>query len=210
VTSLKHRDRSASQLGTIYWIYWSTSGNSTLSVRRPRRLSVERTRQLGRQPSVSDLQALVSDGAAAARFIEESRQQAALIDPNDILYSQEVTLIFKNILQTPGTVEVRDSSLRYSYETIHRCADFAIEVTEQSATGPRLKADSVLRFPITCPICGDETLFLASAAKITNALATGVPIWLIVECCGGVEWIASASEVDQITQYATIFRPGLD
>jgi homoserine O-acetyltransferase len=87
VTSLKHRDRSASQLGTIYWIYWGTSGNSTLSVRRPRRLSVERTRQLGRQPSVSDLQALVSDGAAADRFIEESRQQAALIDPNDILYS---------------------------------------------------------------------------------------------------------------------------
>jgi hypothetical protein len=101
---------------------------------------------------------------------------------------QEVTLIFKNILQTPGTVELRDSSLRYS----------------------RLKADSVLRFPITCPICGDETLFLASAAKITNALATGVPIWLIVECCGGVEWIASASEVDQITQYTTIFRPGLN
>lgn len=161
------------------------------------------------------------DGAAADRFIEGSRQQAALIDPNDILLDrgsspwrgnrrQEVTLIFKNILQTPGTVEVRDSSLRYSYETIHRCADFAIEVSEQSATGPRLKADSVLRFPITCPICGDETLFLASAAKITNALATGVPIWLIVECCGGVEWIASASEVDQITQYATIFRPGLD
>ena len=70
--------------------------------------------------------------------------------------------------------------------------------------------NSTLRFPITCPICGDETLFLASAAKITNALATGVPIWLIVECCGGVEWIASASEVDQITQYAITFRPGLD
>jgi hypothetical protein len=112
-------------------------------------------------------------------------------------------------LQTPGTVQVRDSSLRYSYETIHCCADFAI-VTGQSVTGRRLTVDSVLRFPITCPICGDETLFLASAAKITNALATGVPIWLIVECCGGVEWIASASEVDQITQYATIFRPGLD
>jgi hypothetical protein len=123
---------------------------------------------------------------------------------------QEVTLIFKNILQTPGTVDVCNSSPGSSYETIYRRADFAIEVTEQSAMGPRLKADSALRFPITCPICGDETLFLASAAKIANALATGVPIWLIVECCGGVEWIASPSEVDQITQYATIFRPGLD
>jgi homoserine O-acetyltransferase len=39
--------------------------------------------------SVSDLQALAPDGAAANRFIEAARQQAELIDPNDILYSLE-------------------------------------------------------------------------------------------------------------------------
>jgi hypothetical protein len=67
-----------------------------------------------------------------------------------------------------------------------------------------VRDEEVLRFPILCPACGAETLFSAPVALIVQALATGGPIALRTGCCNGREWMASALEIEQISDYADI------
>jgi hypothetical protein len=55
-------------------------------------------------------------------------------------------------------------------------------------------------FPITCPKCRRESLSSLPAAKINLALLSGGHLALRSRC-HGIEWQASAQEIEQIRQY---------
>lgn len=63
---------------------------------------------------------------------------------------------------------------------------------------------AVLRFPVVCPSCDCETLFSAPAQTIAEALSAGTQIALRADCCGRLQWFASALEIEQIREYANI------
>ncbi len=61
-------------------------------------------------------------------------------------------------------------------------------------------ADVYIRFPVTCPVCGEEALSSLRAEIIIDALDSCSPLRLS-SACHGAEWLASAVEVEQIREY---------
>jgi hypothetical protein len=59
---------------------------------------------------------------------------------------------------------------------------------------------SQIRFPITCPVCGNESLAEFSAVVVTVAVTEWHSIKLYSHC-HRVFWDASAVELDQISAY---------
>ena len=66
-----------------------------------------------------------------------------------------------------------------------------------------MSLEASVRFPVVCPTCMRETLFHISLKSITEALLTGNDISLTTACCGGVGWVASGIETEQIRQYVS-------
>jgi hypothetical protein len=67
-----------------------------------------------------------------------------------------------------------------------------------------MSPEPLVRFPIVCPRCMRETLFHIPLKSIAEALLTGNDIFLSTACCGGVDWVASGIETEQIRQYISI------
>jgi hypothetical protein len=64
-----------------------------------------------------------------------------------------------------------------------------------------MSLEPMVRFPIVCPRCMRETLFHIALKSIAKALSTRNDISLSTACCGGVDWVASGIETEQIRQY---------
>ena len=63
-----------------------------------------------------------------------------------------------------------------------------------------------IRFPVTCPLCGNEQLIDLPVAEIADSLLKSEDVYLSASCCG-VVWVASETECEQIREYlATIAR----
>jgi len=63
--------------------------------------------------------------------------------------------------------------------------------------------ESVVRFPVKCPMCGHESLVESSLDTILQTLATERPIKLYANCAHHrVVWVASDIERGQIREYA--------
>lgn len=60
--------------------------------------------------------------------------------------------------------------------------------------------DVHIRFPITCPICGNETLTALRIAAVEDALKNARPLRLISNCHDRA-WNASPRELTQIREY---------
>jgi hypothetical protein len=67
-----------------------------------------------------------------------------------------------------------------------------------------MSLEPLVRFPVVCPRCTRETLFHIPVKSITEALLTRTDISLSTECCGGVDWVASEIETEQIRQYISL------
>ena len=65
----------------------------------------------------------------------------------------------------------------------------------------------LIRFPVTCPICGSIVVTGFNAAEVADALLKSTPIRLYASC-HNIPWYASASEVDQIREY--FYKASLD
>ncbi len=61
-------------------------------------------------------------------------------------------------------------------------------------------ADVYIRFPVTCPICGKESLTASRAETIIDCLDSRTTLRLSSTCHGAV-WMASAVEEEQIRDY---------
>lgn len=55
-------------------------------------------------------------------------------------------------------------------------------------------------FPTKCPTCGREALNRLPVAVVAGALLSDAPLQLR-SSCHGIEWIAAATEVEQIREY---------
>jgi hypothetical protein len=58
----------------------------------------------------------------------------------------------------------------------------------------------LIRFPVTCPICGSIVVTVFNAAEVADALLKSTPIRLYASC-HDIPWDASISEVQQIREY---------
>lgn len=67
-----------------------------------------------------------------------------------------------------------------------------------------MRPEPLVRFPIVCPRCMREILFHIPLKWITEALVTRNDISLSTACCGGVDWVASGIETEQIRQYISL------
>src|SRR5208282_1584192 len=72
--------------------------------------------------------------------------------------------------------------------------------------------ESVVRFPVRCPMCGRESLVGSSLDTILMTLATDRPIKLYSKCAHHrVAWVASDLERSQIRDYtAAVYLPPAD
>jgi len=62
---------------------------------------------------------------------------------------------------------------------------------------------SLIRFPVKCPCCGQESLAASSLDKIVDALATEQCLTLVSNCAyHRVMWVANEIERHQIQEYA--------
>jgi hypothetical protein len=59
---------------------------------------------------------------------------------------------------------------------------------------------ALLRFPVTCPICGTERLSEFRVADLIDSFAKSRPLTLRV-VCHDYSWAASPTEVDQAREY---------
>ena len=63
-------------------------------------------------------------------------------------------------------------------------------------------SQSVVRFPVTCPVCKQELLIGAVLKTVLHLLATDRPVKLRAQCARHkVVWVANAIERDQIQEY---------
>jgi hypothetical protein len=62
--------------------------------------------------------------------------------------------------------------------------------------------DVYIRFPVTCPICGAESITAFRVEAIVDGLDKGTPIRLAAKCHDRA-WNASQLEVEQIREYLT-------
>jgi hypothetical protein len=60
--------------------------------------------------------------------------------------------------------------------------------------------DLSIRFPVTCPLCGDDSLDCRRFQEIVDALFRFKPFALFAPC-HGAHWTASAMELEQIRDY---------
>jgi hypothetical protein len=67
-----------------------------------------------------------------------------------------------------------------------------------------MSLEPLVRFPVVCPRCMRETLFHIPLKPINEALVTRNDIYLSTACCGGVDWVASGIETEQIKQYVSL------
>ena len=58
----------------------------------------------------------------------------------------------------------------------------------------------LIRFPVTCPICGSIDVMEYSVAEMADALLNSRPIRLYASC-HKIAWFASVPEVHQIREY---------
>jgi len=59
-----------------------------------------------------------------------------------------------------------------------------------------------VRFPVTCPVCGKETLGVYPVADVASALLTKTePLMLSVICHPDHSWPATLQELEQIREY---------
>ena len=65
--------------------------------------------------------------------------------------------------------------------------------------------EPVLRFPVNCPLCGEDLLTQMPMAAAERALSAGAVIGLRSNC-HGVRWEATDREVEQIRQYFDAVR----
>jgi hypothetical protein len=66
--------------------------------------------------------------------------------------------------------------------------------------GVTMAQEPVIRFPVFCPVCRQETILRRALGPIAEAIFKGSPITLSAECHEG-EWIASPIERQQIREY---------
>jgi len=57
-----------------------------------------------------------------------------------------------------------------------------------------------IRFPVRCPLCGNEHLLYLPVAEVADAMLRGEDVYLSARCCG-VVWVASEIECEQIREY---------
>jgi hypothetical protein len=69
-----------------------------------------------------------------------------------------------------------------------------------------MSLEPLIRFPVACPKCMRESLFHVPLKSINEALVTRNDISLSTACCGGVDWVASGIETEQIKQYVSLWR----
>ena len=67
--------------------------------------------------------------------------------------------------------------------------------------------EPTIKFPVTCPRCGNESLTAFPVATVANALIQRNRIRLYADC-HEVAWHASATEMEQIREY--LGAPWLD
>jgi hypothetical protein len=66
---------------------------------------------------------------------------------------------------------------------------------------------SVIRFPVKCPCCGEESLVASRLDAIENIVATERPLTLSAICAHHrVVWVANEIERDQIREYAAALQ----
>lgn len=66
---------------------------------------------------------------------------------------------------------------------------------------------SVIRFPVKCPCCGEESLVASRFDAIENIVATERPLTLSANCAHHhVVWVANEIERDQIREYAAALQ----
>ena len=61
-------------------------------------------------------------------------------------------------------------------------------------------ADVFIRFPVTCPVCGQEALTAVRAETIIDSLDSRAALRLS-STCHDASWLASAVEEEQIREY---------
>ena len=61
-------------------------------------------------------------------------------------------------------------------------------------------ADVYIRFPVTCPVCGEESLTACRAETIIDSLDARSTLAL-TSVCHGATWLASPTEEEQIREY---------
>ena len=67
--------------------------------------------------------------------------------------------------------------------------------------------DAAIRFPVTCPCCGQESLVASRLDTIVNLLETERRLKLTSECAyHRVTWVANEIERNQIQEYATALQ----
>ena len=65
----------------------------------------------------------------------------------------------------------------------------------------------VVRFPVTCPVCNQESIARLSLDAIAHLLATGRPVQLHAKCARhSVAWFANEIERNQIQVHADAVR----
>jgi hypothetical protein len=67
--------------------------------------------------------------------------------------------------------------------------------------------EPAIRFPATCPKCGEERLAEFPIDTVADALRRGSDICLVATC-HDVIWTASDLELEQIHQYLEAVHPG--
>jgi hypothetical protein len=61
-------------------------------------------------------------------------------------------------------------------------------------------AEPTIRFPVTCPECGEEGLGEYALADVASALIESNPLRLSSPC-HPIEWQAAPHEIEQIREY---------
>ena len=61
-------------------------------------------------------------------------------------------------------------------------------------------SEPTIRFPVTCPTCGEERLGEYALADVAAALIGSNPLRLISNC-HRLEWHAGSREIEQIREY---------
>jgi hypothetical protein len=65
----------------------------------------------------------------------------------------------------------------------------------------------MIRFPIKCPCCGQESMMVSSVDTIIDTLATERRLKLSSECADHrVTWVANEIERNQIREYAAALQ----
>jgi hypothetical protein len=82
-----------------------------------------------------------------------------------------------------------------------------IRTASQSNDGGHSMETAVIRFPVSCPCCGQESLAVSSFDSILDTLATEGRLKLSSDCAHHrAVWVANEIERDQIREYAAAMQ----